>query len=173
MTLPAHRFREERQATDGGKVFVVDFDETCTTAPKLIAHLTAALKAYGDKIYVLTGNDSPRDELLGRLNDYGITFDDLIQYHDSQSDGIARAHYLNQLDAYCGIDNRIDRASTYVQICPHLFVMAEPPKIAKENAQGSKKAAKKAAKKVDRSEERSAAPPPPNYRPSSLLTTSE
>ena len=137
-------------------MFVIDFDETITTAPKLIAHLTAALKKYGDTIYVLTGNDSPRDELLGRLKDYNITFDDLIQYHDSQSDGIARAHYLNQLNAWAGIDNRIDRAGTYVQACPHLFVMAEPPKVAKENAQGSKKAAKKAAKKVNRSEERSA-----------------
>lgn len=166
MTLPAHRYRdrEERKATDSGKLFVIDFDETITTAPKLLAHLTAALKAYGDTIIVLTGNDSPRDDLIQSLNDYGITFDDLIQYHDTQSDGIARAHYLDQLGAYCGIDNRIDRAGTYVQACPHLFVMAEPPKLAKENAQGSKKAAKKAAKKVDRAEERGAAYPPPNLR---------
>jgi hypothetical protein len=159
MTLPAHRFRdrEERAKGNGGKVFVCDFDETITTAPDLIAHVAAALKAYGDKFYILTGNDSPRDELIQRINDYGIPFDDLIQYHDSQSDGIARAHYLKQLDAFCGIDNRIDRAGTYVQVCPHLFVMAEPPKVAKENAHGSKKAAKKAVKDLRSDADRDAA----------------
>jgi hypothetical protein len=169
VTLPAHRFRdrEERKKNDEGpKVFVCDFDETITTAPKLIAYLSKVLRDAGDKFYVLTGNDSPRDELLQRLNDYDVSFDDLIQYSDSQSDGIARAHYLKQLDAYCGIDNRIDRAGTYVQACPHLFVMSEPPKIAEENAHGSKKAAKKAAKKVDRSEQRSEVSPPPNLRES-------
>lgn len=149
MTLPAHRFREDRKKGDGGKVFVLDFDETITTAPKLMAHLTAALKAYGDTVYVLTGNDSPRDDLLQRLKDYGISFDDLVQYHDSQSDGIARAHYLKQLGAWCGVDNRIDRAGTYVQVAPHLFLVAEPPKVAQEDAQGSKKAAKKAVKNLD------------------------
>ena len=153
MTLPAHRFRdrEERKKKDkGGKVFVFDFDETITTAPKLMAHLAAALKANGDTIYILTGNDSPRDELISRLtNDYGFPFDDLIQYHDNQTDGIARAHYLKQLDAFCGVDNRIDRAGTYVQACPHLFLVSEPPKVAQEDAQGSKKAAKKAVKKLD------------------------
>lgn len=170
MTLPAHRFRdhEERKKNDGEpKVWVCDFDETITTAPKLIAYLSKALKAQGDKFYVLTGNDSPRDELLDRLKAYDVEFDDLIQYHDSQSDGIARAHYLKQLGAWAAIDNRIDRAGVYVQVCPHLFVMAEPPKIAEENAQGSKKAAKKAVKKLDRSERRSAAPPPPSLRVSS------
>lgn len=169
MTLPAHRFRdrEDRKKNDNAKVFVSDFDETITTAPKLIAYLSKAIKAQGDKFYVLTGNDAPRDEILDRLKGYDIEFDDLIQYHDSQSDGIARAHYLKQLNAYAAIDNRIDRAGVYVQVCPHLFVMAEPPKIAEENAQGSKKAAKKAIKKVKRSEERSAAPPPPNLRVSS------
>jgi hypothetical protein len=166
MTLPAHRFldREERKKKDSDIVFVCDFDETITTAPGLMAYLSKAIRDQGDKFYVLTGNDSPRKDLLQRLKDYGIEFDDLIQYHDSQSDGIARAHYLAQLDAFCGIDNRIDRASTYVQVCPHLFVMAEPPKVAKENAHGSKKAAKKAVKKLDRSEKRSAPTPPPNLR---------
>lgn len=152
MTLPAHRFRdreERKKNDDGSKVFVCDFDETITTAPKVIAYLSNLIRAHGDKFYVLTGNDSPRDELIQQLNDYGISFDDLVQYHDSQSDGIARAHYLKQLDAWCGIDNRIDRAGTYVQVCPHLFVMAEPPKVAKENAHGSKKAAKKAVEALD------------------------
>lgn len=164
MTLPAHRFEHRKKDDGNSRVWVCDFDETITTAPKVIAHIATALKAAGDKFYVLTGNDSPRDDLLQRLKDYGIPFDDLIQYHDSQSDGIARAHYLKQLDAWCAIDNRIDRASTYVQACPHLFVMAEPPKVAEENADGSKKKAKKAVKKLNRSEERSAAPPPPNLR---------
>jgi len=168
VTLPAHRFRDREDRAKGDKtnepkVWVCDLDETITTAPKLIAYLSKALKAQGDKFYVLTGNDSPRDELLDRLKGYDIAFDDLIQYHDSQSDGIARAHYLNQLNAYAAIDNRIDRAGTYVQACPHLFVMAEPPKVAEENAHGSKKAAKKAAKKVNRMEVRGEPRIPPGY----------
>src|SRR5262249_48391289 len=77
-----------------------------------------------------------------------VPFDDLIQYNDEDSSGIVRQKYLKELDAWLGIDNRIDRAPTYVKACPHLFVMAKPTDEDKDDAKGGKKAAKKDAKKV-------------------------
>lgn len=170
MTLPAHRFSEDRKKGGAGaKVWTFDFDETITTAPKRLARLATALRKLGDRVVVITGNQSPRDELVKRLEDYGFPFDDLIQYEDLGTDGVQRSHVLEQVDAWCGIDNRADRAYTYAKVCPHLYLIAKPPDDDTDDA--SKKKAKKVVKQQtrseERSEERSAAPPPPNLRESS------
>src|SRR6185312_17311931 len=120
MTLPAHRFRdrEERKQLndaggDGPRVWTFDFDETITTAPRRMARLATAVRKLGDRVVVITGNQSPRDQLVKRLtDDYGFPFDDLIQYEDLGTDGVQRAHVLKQVDAWCGVDNRADRAVT-------------------------------------------------------------
>lgn len=160
MTLPAHRFLERRKKDAGDRVVVVDFDETVTKAPEHVGFVLGALRAAGCKVIILTGNASPHNDLVQRLDDYGVPFDDLIQYHDEDSSGIVREKYLEQLGAWLGIDNRIDRAPTYVKACPHLFVVSKPTDEAKDDAKGGKKQAKKAAKDI-RTEQRSV---PPNYR---------
>ena len=148
MTLPAHRFEYRKKKKDDEKVVVVDFDETVTKAPEHIAFLLTALRAQGCKIIILTGNGGPRKDLKKRLDDYGVPFDDLIQYNDEDSSGLVREKYLKQLDAWLGIDNRIDRAPTYVKACPHLFVVAKPTDENKDDAKGVKKVVKKDAKAV-------------------------
>lgn len=164
MTLPAHRFRgrhlalvEDRKKNDGGqKVWTFDFDETITTAPKRCARMATAFRAIGDKVVVITGNQSPRSELVKRLtDDYEFPFDDLIQYHDLGTDGVQRAHVLEQVDAWCGIDNRADRAYTYAKVCPHFYLIAKPPGDDKDDA------SKKQAKQVVKQQVRDAAPDTP------------
>ena len=137
--LPAHRFYRQLEHRDGQKdarTWVFDFDETITAAPKHASYLATLIRAHGDRVVVLTGNTSPRADLVQRLDGYDFPFDDLIQYHDEESFGLDRAHYLKQLDAYVGVDNRIDRAPVYAKVCPHLFLVAEPTKEAKDNAKG-------------------------------------
>jgi hypothetical protein len=176
MTLPAHRFRdrEDRKKGDGdGRVFVFDFDGTVTGAPDRLARIATGLKALGDHIIVLTGNDSPRADLVQRLNDYGFPFDDLVQYKDDGTDGISRAQHLKQFGAWGAFDNRVDRAVVLSEVCPHLYLIVGPTGEDHDNAKANhtKKAAKQAAKKLSRSEERSAAPPPPNLRVSTSAET--
>lgn len=149
MTLPAHRYVERRKKADDTPTVVYDFDETITKAPDELSKMAKALQAAGNRIIVLTGNQSPHHELEDRLKDYGFPYDDLVQYHDSQSDGLVRAEYLKQFGGvWLAVDNRIDRAPTYAKVCPHLFVVAEPPKVAKSDAKGNKKDAKAAAKSL-------------------------
>ena len=151
MTLPAHRYldRAEERAKGGDdpKVWTFDFDENITTAPKRLARIAAALKAMGDRIVVVTGNQAPREELVDRLtNDYGFPFDDLIQYEDDQTDGMRRAAILKELDAWGAFDNRMDRGYTYAKVCPHFFLLAKPNKDAEANTKGAKQDAKSAVK---------------------------
>lgn len=170
MTLPAHRFRdrEDRKKGDSdGRVWTFDFDGTITGAPDQLARIATGLKALGDRIVVLTGNDSPRSDLVQRLTDYGFPFDDLVQYKDDGTDGISREQHLKQFGAWGAFDNRVDRAFVLAKACPHFYYIGMPTdddkSAAKQN--DTKKAAKKAAKKIGlRAEQRGAAVPPPNLR---------
>lgn len=155
MTLPAFRYRdrEDRKKTDNDAAgppytVVFDFDETITQAPDQLARIATALKALGDTIIVLTGNESPAKELEARLEDYGFPFDALVQYHDEATNGIARAEHLKQFGAWLGIDNRIDRCYTYAKVCPHLYLVTKPSKEEKDDADGTKKQAKQDAKQA-------------------------
>lgn len=149
MTLPAHRFEDRKKNDDDGpKTFVVDFDETITAAPEQLARIATALHAIGDRIVVLTGNPSPRAILIERLAAYGFPFDDLIQYADDGSSGIARSEYLKQLDAWCAFDDRAGRAYTYAKVCPVLYLIAKPTSEDKQDATGAKQDAKKATQKL-------------------------
>lgn len=141
---------EQRKKNPGGRVWTFDFDETITTAPKRLSRIAAALRAMGDTVYVLTGNPSPRDDLLKRLDDYGFPYDDLIQYDDEGSSGVVRAAYLDKLKAWGAFDNRADRAVTYAEICPHLYLIAKPSKDAVDDGRGANKDAKKDVKKIKR-----------------------
>ena len=143
MTLPAHRF-EERKKKNKPKVWVFDFDETITATPGHLRRIATALRAMGDSIVVVTGNDSPRQELLDRLrNDYQFPFDDLIQYADEESFGLRRAAILKELDAYGAFDDRSGRAYVLVDACSHFFVAAKPPKDATKGDKGDAKQAVK------------------------------
>jgi hypothetical protein len=148
MTLPAHRFEDRKKNDDGPKTFVFDFDETITSAPDRLARIATALKAQGDRVVVLTGSVLPRKDLIKRLNDYGFPFDDLIQYEDPGTDGIARSKYLEQLDAWCAFDDRAGRAYTYAKVCPVLYLISKPTDESKDSAKGSGKVAKKAVDKL-------------------------
>lgn len=171
MTLPAHRFRdrEERKKNDGQHVWTFDYDGTITGAPDQLARVAAGLKALGDHIVVLTGNDSPRADLVKQLNDYGFPFDDLVQYKDDGTDGISREEHLKQFGAWGAFDNRVDRAFILAKACPHFYFIGKPTPDDRDavKANKTKKAAKKAAKKIGlRAELRGAANPPPNLRAS-------
>ena len=145
--LPAHRFERRKKMADA-RVIVFDLDETITKSPNELAYLAKLAHKDGCKIVVLTGNQSPRHELEDRLKDYGFPYDELVQYHDSESDGLIRAEYLRQFGAWLAFDNRIDRAPTYTKVCPHLFMVTGPTKAADDEAKGTKKDAKKAAKDI-------------------------
>ena len=149
MTLPAHRY-EDRKKDGKQRVWCFDFDGTITGAPKQVARIAQGLKKLGDTIVVLTGNQSPHNQLEQILNDFEFPFDALVQYHDDDSNGIARAEHLKQFGAWGAFDNRIDRAVIFAPICPHLYLIVEPTKEDKEDAQdgSAKKAAKDAAKKI-------------------------
>jgi hypothetical protein len=153
MTLPAHRFEQRKKDgkdKDKQRVWCCDYDGTITGAPKQMARIAQGLKALGDTVIVLTGNSSPRDDLVQILNDFGFPFDYLVQYHDDDSNGLARAHYLEQFGAWGAFDNRVDRAVIFAEVCPHLYLIAEPTKEDKADARDgdAKKAAKAAAKKI-------------------------
>lgn len=123
--LPAHRF-ETRAKQSKPRTWTFDYDGTITGAPDQLSRIAVALKALGDRIVVITGNKSPRADLVKSLADYKFPFDDLIQYHDDGTNGIERAEYLSRLDAWGAFDNRVDRAIILAKVCPHLFLLAEP-----------------------------------------------
>ncbi len=179
MTLPAHRFRDreerEKDGDDGSRTWCVDYDGTVTGAPDQMARIASALKALGDRIIVLTGNQSPRADLVKQLDAYGFPFDDLVQYHDDGTNGIERAQHLKQFGAWGAFDNRVDRAIILGKVCPHLYLIAEPTDDEKQAAKDndSKKNAKQAAKAIKRSEARGAASPPPNLRESTSSETDQ
>ena len=152
MTLPAHRFldredRKKKKDKAGGKVWPFDLDETITKAPDQCARMAKALREIGDKVVVVTGNQSPRDDLKKQLDGYGFKYDELIQYQDDQTDGLNRAAVLKQLDAYCAFDDRAGRGYTLAKVCPHFFLIAKPPDKAEDNTDGFN--AKKAAKRSE------------------------
>lgn len=166
MTLPAHRFRDreahdrvkanlrlvedrKKKGNGKGKVQVFDYDETITSAPKQISRIAQGLSKLGDHIVVLTGNAMPHKQLLQNLDDLEFPYDDVIQYDDSGSNGVARAQYLKQLDAWMAFDNRIDRAVIFAPICPTLYLVTEATDDDEQNADGAKKDAKQAVKKLD------------------------
>ena len=146
MTLPAHRFEERKKNKGKGRVWTWDYDETITKSPDRCAAIATGLGRIGFRNVVVTGNQSPRDQLEKSLKDFDFPYDDLIQYQDDQSDGIRRLEILEQLDAWGAFDDRAGRAPTLVQQCPHFFLSAEPSDEAKEKGKGAKKAAKKAVK---------------------------
>ena len=141
---------EERKKNDGKKtrVWIFDFDETITGPTKRLRRIAKALKKLGDTIIIVTGNTSPRDQLVDRLkNDYKFPFDDLIQYDDAETFGLRRADILTQLNAWGAFDDRASRSPTLSKVCPHFFVSAKPPKDAKDNAKGGKGYAKQRVNK--------------------------
>jgi hypothetical protein len=132
---------------DKARVWTFDFDETITAAPKRLRRIAKAIQQIGDTIIVVTGNPSPRKQILDRLNnDYKFPFDDLVQYEDLESGGIRRADILKQVDAWGAFDDRAGRAPILVKVCPHFFTSAEPTKDVEDNAKGGNKDAKKAVK---------------------------
>lgn len=141
MTLPAHRF-EERKKNKGAHCWSFDFDESITKAPAQLSRIAAGLKAQGDRVVVVTGNDGTRKELEERLGGYGFPFDGLVQYEDDESDGLRRAAILERLDVWGAFDDRTGRSPTYAKICPHFFVVAEPTGEDEDAAKGAKDAAK-------------------------------
>jgi hypothetical protein len=147
MTLPAHRYRdraeERKKDNDDGHVITFDFDETITKCPKQMAHLAQALKKAGDEVWVVTGNESKREELEKRLDEYGFPFDGLIQYHDDETDGLQRKNVLDELNAWLAFDDRAGRAPVLSKACPHLFLAA---KASKDNVKAAEDA--KSAKKI-------------------------
>ena len=149
MTLPAHRF-EERKKKNKGHVWTFDYDGTITGAPDQLSRIAQGLKAQGDTIVVLTGNTMARKDLLKTLDDYGFPYDEVVQYHDDDSNGVARRHYLKQFDTWGAFDNRIDRAVIFAPVCPHLYLVVEPSKGDEQDAKeaGAKQAAKKTAKDI-------------------------
>lgn len=168
MTLPAHRF-EERKKKHKGKVIVFDFDGTITGAPAFVSRIAKGLKQQGDTIVVLTGNVMARKDLLDTLDDFGFPYDEVVQYHDDDSNGVSRAEYLKRFNAWGAFDNRIDRAVIFAPICPHLYLVVEPSKDDEQAAQkaDAKQDAKKTAKDIG---VRSAGPErPPNYRLATVL----
>jgi hypothetical protein len=149
VTLPAHRYRdrvEERKQNDRGHTWAFDFDETITKAPKQLARIANGLKALGDTVVVVTGNEASRKELEQRLKGFGFPFDGLIQYEDDETDGLRRAAILKQLNAWGAFDDRTGRSPMYAQICPHFFLVAEPSEENEEAAKGAKHYAKQVIK---------------------------
>jgi hypothetical protein len=127
LPLPAHRFEERKDLADhggpGARTWAFDFDETITRSPRRMARLAIALKAIGDEVVIITGNDSKRTELEDRLeNDYGFPWDQLIQYSDEDSHGDQREAILKELGAWCAFDDRMARAPILTEACPHLFL---------------------------------------------------
>lgn len=165
MNLPAHRFegRKGGKQTKGQRTWVFDYDGTITGAPDQIVRIATGLRALGDYLIILTGSTLPRADLVKQLADFGMPYDDLVQYTDDGTDGQARVHYLKQFGAWGGFDNRVDRAPILVEVCPHLFVIAQP---VLPDDKAAKKDAKQTAKKLGlRSESRGAPRVPPHYRP--------
>lgn len=155
MTLPAHRFldrdvEERKQNDDEPRTWVFDFDQTITTAPDQLARIAAGLKGLGDYIIVLTGNASPRADLVKQLAGYGFAFDDLVQYDDDGTDGISRAQHLKQFGAWGAFDNRVDRSYIFAKVCPHFYLVTKPTADDKDNAKAAKKVAKQTAKALKR-----------------------
>ena len=148
------KFLAERRAKDGkddepeSYVWVFDYDGTISSAPEQLSRIAVGLKALGDEIFVLTGNDSPRADLVKWISDFGFPYDELLQYEDNGTNGIGRAEYLKRLKAWGAFDNRIDRAPIFAKVCPHLYVIAEP---LDDDPNGTKKEAKKAVKELKRS----------------------
>ena len=145
MTLPAHRFEARKKQGNGQRVWLYDYDGTLTHAPEQLTRIAIGLKALGDRNIVLTGNEEPRADLLKQLADWGFPCDELVQYHDEGTDGLDRAEYMKQLDAWAGFDNRVDRAVVFADICPVFFVVGRP---VGERSPGAKQAAKQAAKEA-------------------------
>jgi len=161
--LPAHRHgnasfveellgegeeRKKKKDKKKGKIIVFDFDETITKAPKRMRHLAKALKKAGDQIWIVTGNESKRQELLDRLEkEYKFPFDGLIQYHDDETDGLQRKEVLKELGAWLAFDDRVGRAPVLAKVCPQLFLIAKPTKDqqrALEDAKSAKKVVQQA-----------------------------
>ncbi|MCU1490423.1 MAG: hypothetical protein JWM85_1828 [Acidimicrobiaceae bacterium] len=142
MTLPAHRFEHRKKQSNGQRLWLWDYDGTLTNAPEQLTRIALGLKALGDKNVVLTGNEEPRADLLKKLADWGFPCDELVQYHDEGSDGLDRAEYMKQLDAWAGFDNRVDRAVVFSEICPIFYVVGKP---IGERTPGIKQDAKAAA----------------------------
>jgi len=164
--LPAHRSYEgsgliaemrevsyRKKGKKKGKVIVFDFDETITKSPKRMAHIAKCLKECGDTIWIVTGNESDRSELIDRLeNEYDFPFDGLIQYKDDETDGLQRREVLKELDAWLAFDDRMGRAPVLTKVCPHLFLTAKPTKDqekALEDAKNAKKIVKQAEDEND------------------------
>lgn len=159
--LPAHRFgpdpdaeaavqativrelvEDRKKKGKKGKVITFDFDETITKCPKQMAHIAKALKKAGDEIWVVTGNESKRSDLINQLNEFKFPFDGLIQYHDDETDGVQRKEVLKELGAWLAFDDRAGRAPVLVKACPHLFLSAKPTKDNVKNAEDAKSAKK-------------------------------
>lgn len=173
MTLPAHRFRdrapeERKKQSEGQRVWLYDYDGTLTHAPEQLTRIAVGLRALGDRNVVLTGSEKPRETLLKQLADWGFPYDELVQYHDEGTDGLDRAEYMKQFDAWAGFDNRVDRAVVFADVCPVFYVVGKP---IGERTPGTKQDAKQAAKEAKRSERRGSAPPPPNLRVSDSSET--
>lgn len=172
MTLPAHRYEDRKKGKGKRRVWTFDYDGTITGAPERLARIAQGLKDQGDKIVVLTGNQMARKDLLQALDDYKFPYDEVVQYEDNDSNGVARAEYLKQFGTWGGFDNRVDRAVLFAPICPHLYLVVEPTKQDKKDAQhaDAKQDAKKVAKKVGlRAEQRGAPRVPPKYRPKNTV----
>lgn len=159
--LPAHRyvsspkpelfepFEERKKKDKKGKVIVFDFDETITKAPKRMAHIAKCLKECGDTIWIVTGNESKRSDLIDRLeNEYDFPFDGLIQYKDDETDGLQRREVLKELNAWLAFDDRAMRAPVLVKACPHLFLASKPSKD-QEKALDDAKDAQKVVKQAE------------------------
>ena len=147
--LPSeNRAKKNDNKEDEQNVWTFDYDGTITSAPEQTARVATGLKAIGDEIVVLTGNKSPRADLVKALSGFGFPYDELLQYDDDGTNGIGRAEYLKHLGAWGAFDNRIDRAPIFAEVCPHFYLIAAP---LDDNPNGTKKEAKKAIKDLKRS----------------------
>ena len=91
-----------------------------------MARIATALKAMGDEIIIVTGNDSERSELEEWIEvEYGFPYDQLIQYSDEDSHGVQREAILEELNAWCAFDDRVARSPTLTKACPHLFLVVK------------------------------------------------
>lgn len=172
--LPAHRFpdttrldeiradgaaalteiiEERKKGKKKGHVVVFDFDETITKAPKRMRHIAKALKKAGDTIWVVTGNESKRGDLVDRLEkEYKFPFDGLLQYHDDETDGLQRREVLKELNAWLAFDDRAGRSPVLVKACPHLFLCAKPTKDQEKALEDAKNAEKVVSESVDKND---------------------
>lgn len=164
LPLPAHRHGGEefadflstvgeerkKKGKKKGHVIVFDFDETITKAPKRMRHIAKALKKAGDEVWVVTGNESKRSDLIDRLeNEYKFPFDGLLQYHDDETDGLQRREVLKELNAWLAFDDRAGRSPVLVKACPQLFLCAKPTKDQEKALEDAKNAKKVVSESVD------------------------